>query len=119
MITNATAATASAVSAALTNYNAKGVALMVNVTTGSASGTVGTIQIQAMVASGTYMTIYTFAGAITTGSGGYLIYPGASSAGSWTIAPVQGIIPRDWRVVAIHGFATSTISYTITACYIT
>lgn len=107
-----------ATSTAQINYNAKGMALIIEVTTGSASGTIGTLQVQIPIGTA-FMTIYTIVpGAITTGTSAVLVYPGAASAGNWSVAPVQGVIPRDWRLRVTHITTTSTMSYNITASYI-
>lgn len=103
----------------LTNYNARGVALFFDITTGSASGTIGTIVVQAEVSSGTYMPIYSLAPTgYTTGTAGFLVYPGAASAGNWTVAPIQGAIPRRWRVQVQPVTATATMTYQAKVSYI-
>ena len=120
VLTASAVATASSTSTALINFNARGVALFVNVTTGSVGGTIGTVTIQARVTTGgTYMPVYSFVQTtLTTGTAGFLLYPGAADAGLWTIAPVQGVLPRDWRVVVSQVSATATLSYTVTASYL-
>lgn len=103
----------------LVNHYGRGMAILVNITTGSASGTIGTIDIQAKIASGTYMNIYSFTPSdFTTGTSAFLVYPGAASPGGWTVAPVQGIVPRNYRLRVQPVFATATIGYDITVSYI-
>jgi hypothetical protein len=108
-----------ATSTAMVNTGARGMAIFSNITTGSASGTIGTIEVQALVSSGTYQTIYSLTSAgYTTGTAAFLIYPGAASAGGWTMAPIQGVVPRNYRLRVLPSFATATMGYNVTVSYI-
>lgn len=111
------ARTADTDSADQINYNAKGLALLLNVTAVS-SGQINGLLIKARVGS-SYVTIYQFTSLAisTTGQRAFLIYPGAASAGSWTAAPLQGVIPRNWRLTVDHNDANS-ITYDVVASYI-
>ena len=99
------------------NYNGRGAVILLDVTTGSASGTVGTLVIQAKMPSG-YFPIYTLVATLTTGSAAFLIYPGASSAGNWFAAPVQGVLPRRYNIKVVPSFATATLGYSVTVVHL-
>lgn len=106
-------------STAMVNYNARGLAVFCDITAGTTLGTLGTFNIQALVSSGTYMTIAAFAPTnYTTGVAGFLLYPGAASAGGWNVAPVQGVLPRNWRLQILPLTATSTMTYYVNCSYI-
>jgi len=102
------------------NYNARGIALLLDVTAvGSPAGQIDAINVQAKIGSN-YVTVYSF-GTLTinaTGQHAFLVYPGAATAGSWKMAPVQGIIPKNWRIQIDHANETDSITYSIVACYL-
>ena len=102
------------------NYNARGMAILLDVTAvGSPAGQIDAINVQAKIGSN-YVTVYSF-GTLTINAAGqhaFLVYPGAATAGSWKAAPVQGIIPRNWRLQVDHANETDSITYSIVACYL-
>lgn len=111
------ARTATATSATLTNHNARGGVLVLNVT--AASGT-GGLQVRVL---GTVMGLNYYANAApiaitATGVYAYEVYPGASSAGVASGAHVQqrtaGVLPRSWIGQVLHGDGSS---YTYTLAY--
>ena len=107
--------TTTAVGADITNHNARGVLLHMDLTAaGGVSGV--TIAIQAKdPASNKYQTIFVDSSARTaTGSYRYLVYPGASaSLGSYN-ATSAGAVPRTWRVIVTN---TDGSSYTFSVGY--
>ena len=102
------------------NYNAKGMAILLDVTAvGSPAGQIDAIRVQAKIGS-SYLTVLAFAtlAIASTGVRAFLIYPGAASAGSWTAAPLQGAVPRNWRIQVDHANETDSITYSVVASYI-
>ena len=108
-------------SADQTNYNAKGVMLHLNVSAvGAPAGSISAINVQAKdPVSGAYLTILAFSALAiaTTGYRVFLIYPGAASAGAFTAAPLQSVLPRTWRINVDHANETDSITYSIAVTY--
>jgi hypothetical protein len=102
----------------LTNYGWAGIAILLDVTAVD-SGQIDAITVQAKVGS-SYVDIYSFSSLTinSTGQSAFLIHPGAVDAGSWTAAPLQGVIPRNWRLSVDHANETDGITYSITVCYL-
>jgi len=108
------ARTATTTSASLTNYNARGMTIQLDVTAvGAPAGTITLIEVLTLVGT-TEVVLYSFdivdLGAI--GTRHLLVYPGAASAASWSVAPLQGPVPRTFRIRATHLDANS-ITYSI------
>lgn len=104
--------------------NARGIALWLNVSAIGGTAAITTIAIQGKdLISGSYLTMYSFGSLAITSTGlrGFLIYPGAASAASWTAAPLQGPIPRVWRVVTTltgtDGGGTNNAAYSVSVDY--
>lgn len=93
-----------------TNYNARGVTVildMTNVGTGSV-----TLSIQGKDAvSGKYFTLLTGAAVVTNSTNVYVVYPGVTVAAN---AAVSQPLPRTWRVVVTANNANAT-TYTVAA----
>lgn len=109
------ARTASTNSDELTNHGQRGIALYIDVTAVS-SGSISTVAIQAPNPSGTWTTLYSF-GTLSIGSTGthaLCVYPGAASAASWKSAPLQGPLPRRFRV-AVTNADSNSITYSVRA----
>lgn len=105
---------------ALTNYDYRGVALLIDVTAkGNPAGQINDVLIQALIGS-TWVTIYTWSGVNFNDLGQHalLLYPGASSAGNWKAAPLQGVLPQTWRVRTVHNNNTGSLTYGVTAVYV-
>lgn len=106
------AGTAARVSADQTNYNAKGVILILDITVASGTGgLIPRIQIKDPV-SGNYVNLNVAPTAVTaTGSYAFELSPGASTAGGAGAFLVNqrtaGSLPRLWRVSVSVGDATS------------
>jgi hypothetical protein len=107
---NATALTSAArtsqtVSANLTNYNATGLAVFIDVTVASGTGGL-TIVVQGIdPISGTAVTIFTASAALTTtGTRMYTLYPGITVGGNQA---QSSVIPRTFRILVNHGDASS------------
>jgi hypothetical protein len=95
----------------LTNFNARGIAVHFDVTSFTAAGTSTTVNLQAKAGSD-YLTVYTFTPTLAgTGLKSFCVYPGAASAGSWSSAPVQGPVPRTFRVQVV---TVGTVNYVAT-----
>ena len=112
------ARTAETDSADLTNFNARGLMLFVDVTSiTSAPALTVNIQMKDPVAS-KYITIWTAAATITTATTAvYLIYPGAIAADYDGTEAVSIAVPRTWRVRVGVGNADSA-TYSIGASFI-
>jgi hypothetical protein len=102
------------------NYNARGMALLLDVTAvGTPAGQIDAVNIQAKIGAN-YATVYSF-GTLAinaVGQHAFLVYPGAATAGSWKAAPAQGIVPRNWRLQVDHANETDSITYSVVACYL-
>jgi hypothetical protein len=100
------ARTATTSSSNQTNYNGRGVLLILNVTAASGSGGL-TLRVQGVdPVSGLSVALNTPPAAITaTGTFGYLVYPGI--AGPNLSQASSTVLPRTWFVSMTHGDATS------------
>lgn len=101
------ARTATANSADISNVNARGVMVFLNVT--AASGTGGlVVRVQAKdPVSGQYMNINAAPTAITAnGSTLYIVYPGSSGTGAAALSTAM-VIPRTFRISVTHNDASS------------
>lgn len=109
------ARTAAATSAAQTNYNARGVVLILSVT--AASGT-GGLQVRFDFLdpiSGNALGITALPTAVTaTGTYSYVIYPGASSGGTQN---TSNVCPRSWQARVAVGDASS-YTYSLAYAYV-
>lgn len=114
------ARTGDTTSATQTAYNHKGIVLFLNVSAvGAPAGQIDTLNIQAEdPGSGNWFTMYAFTALAinSTGQRAFLIYPGAASPASWTQAPIQGVIPRQWRINVDHANQTDSITYSVMIC---
>lgn len=111
------ARSATFLSDALTNYNARGVLVCVDVTA-AAGGQITGIEIIGVLAS-REVKLYevTALNVIAAGFLTFLVYPGASTAGALTAPPISGNIPRNWKLKVVHGNASS-ITYRVTVNYL-
>lgn len=105
------ARTGSTTSPTQTSYSGRGVLIFLDVT--AASGTGGlTVKLRALdpVTGGGFHINVDPTAITATGSYGYMIYPGASSAGGGTATVKQftpAAVPRTWNVSVVHGDASS------------
>lgn len=103
------ARTASANSADVTNYNSRGVHVVIDVTAITATPSV-TFTIQGKDAlSGAYYTVLASAAITGVGTTALRVYPALTAAAN-TVA--NDVLPRTWRVAAVHGDADS-ITYSV------
>lgn len=94
-----------------TNYNGRGVTVVLDMTS-IGTGNV-TLSIQGKDnASGKYYTIFTGAAVSTNSTNVYTVYPGITAAANVSAAAV---LPRVWRVVVTANNANAT-TYTVGAC---
>lgn len=108
------ARTATVASADQTNYNGRGLHLVIDVTAITATPSV-TFTIQGKdELSGEYYTILASAAITGTGTTVLRVFPGATAAGN-TVA--NDILPRIWRVNAVHADSDS-ITYSVGASII-
>jgi len=110
------ARTATVNSADLTNYNARGVLVTLNVSAVTATPAL-TLSIEAKMGA-VYEALLTATTAVTaTGIHSYLVYPGVGAA-SGDVVQVAGFpLPRTWRVTVTHG-DTDSATYTVSASLI-
>lgn len=105
------ARTATVSSADLTNHNARGVHVIIDVTLDPALASVTfTVEGKDPV-SGVYYTILTSAAIIATGTTALTVYPGVTETAN---VKESDVIPRTWRVTATHVDADS-ITYSVGA----
>lgn len=105
------ARTATTNSGDLSNFAARGVHVIVNVTAATATpSVVFTIEGKCPVSSA-YYTLLTSAAITGTGTTLLSVYPGITAAANVSASQV---LPRTWRVVATHGDADS-ITYSVGA----
>lgn len=98
----------------LTNYNARGLHLVINVSAVTATPSVTfTIQGKDEV-SGSYYTVLASAAITGTGTTVLKVYPGLTAAAN-TVA--NDVLPRTWRLLATHADADS-ITYSVGASLI-
>lgn len=108
------ARTATNQSADQTNYNGRGLHLVINVTAASATpSVVFTIQGKCALSSA-YYTILASVAITGTGTTVLRVFPGATAAAN---AAANDIIPRTWRIDATHADADS-ITYSVSASVI-
>lgn len=100
------------------NYNAKGAAFLIELTTGTVLGTISTLAVDAKIGT-SYVAIAVFTGAITTGSAAFLLYPGATTTAGWTAVPVGDPLPRSFRIRTVTVNATATMTYQVVTSFIT
>lgn len=114
IVLESSARTSTSVSSDQFNFNSRGIAVYLDITAQS-GGQIDSIEIQAKVNSN-YFTVAQFASLAiaTTGVRGFLAYPGAATLGSWTLQPIQTILPITWRIQITHGNASS-ITYSVIA----
>ena len=106
----ASGATTTQTGADQTNYNGRGVIVVLDMTT-VGTGSV-TLSIQGKEpTSGKYYTILTGAAVTTNSTNVYRVYPGLTAAAN---ATVNDILPRTWRVVVTANNANAT-TYTVNA----
>lgn len=115
-VLSSAARTADTNSSDQTNYESRGCLLFLDITAGA--GQINSISIQAKIGSN-YLTIYTFTATISgTGQYSFMVYPGVQpSAGTFATNPINGVLPRTWRLSVDHNDATS-VTYSVTAVYI-
>lgn len=109
------ARTASVNSEEFRNDGQRGIAIYIDVTAAS-SGSITTVAIQAPNPSGTWETIYSFGtlGINAQATHALCVYPGAASAAGWLSAPLQGPLPRRFRIAFTHADGNS-ITYSVRA----
>jgi len=108
------ARTATTNSADQTNYNARGVHVLLNVTVVPGVDTV-TLSIQGKdLLSGAYYTLLTGPAVVATGMNVYKVFPGITAVANGTASDV---LPRTWRVSVTHSAATS-FTYSVGAALV-
>ncbi|HZS45388.1 MAG TPA: hypothetical protein VFC63_09825 [Blastocatellia bacterium] len=102
-----------------TNYNGRGVQVILNVSAASGTGGLQVVVQGKDPVSGSYYNLYAAPTAVTaTGIKVYEVAPGASSAGAGDVATrVAGQLPRTWRVNVLVG-DSSSYTYSIGAAVI-
>ena len=108
------ARTASSNSSDLTNYNARGVKVVIDVTAASATPSVVFTIAGKCTLSGKYYAILASAAITGTGTTVLTVYPGATAAAN---VAVSDVLPRLWRVEAVHADADS-ITYSVSVNYV-
>ena len=119
-VMNISAATTTQTSADQTNYNARGVYVVVKVTTltGTTPTLTPSIQGKGPVA-GSYFALHAAFTAINaTGTFIYLIYPSAPTAAGGVTGSGGFPLPRTWNVVMTAGGTITNATYTVEAIYI-
>jgi hypothetical protein len=110
------ARTATTNSAEIVNLvGARGILLYLDVTAKAASPNISAVSIAVPVGA-TWKVVYTW-GSLSiadVSQSTFCVYPGAASAASWTAAPLQGPLPRRFRVTVTHDDADS-ITYSLRA----
>lgn len=112
------ARTAATQSADITNHNARGILVWLNIT--AASGTGGLVlRVQAKgPTSGEYVNLNAATAALTaTGTYTYLIYPGSGAAAGDINQVTSAPLPRTWRIAIAVGDASSytySVGYALT-----
>lgn len=102
----------------LTNYNAKGIIIVFDTTSWTAGGNGTTIGLQIKgTGSAGYVTLktFSFAAPAATGPQATFIFPTAGEAASWASTPMNGIVPRVFRITA--QVATGAPNFVAT-CYV-
>jgi hypothetical protein len=102
------ARTVATASATQTNYNARGVAVMLNVTVASGTGGLGLIIVGIdPVSSQLFQLNATPTTVTTTGKYWYEIYPGLGTATGQVVQRTAGLLSRSWLITLNVGDATS------------
>ncbi|TAK33519.1 MAG: hypothetical protein EPO21_13160 [Chloroflexota bacterium] len=115
------ARTGDAYSAELTNFNARGLILMIECTAvGAPAGNIDQLKIQFKTVSGAWQTVHAWGtiGLNAAGVKSFVIYPGAASTSSWSGSPVQSIVPRSFRIAVIHTNQADSITYSVNVGFI-
>jgi hypothetical protein len=116
MVLESAARTATTNSAEIVNLvGARGILLYLDVTAKAASPNISAVSIAVPVGA-TWKVVYTW-GSLSiadVSQSTFCVYPGAASAASWTAAPLQGPLPRRFRVTVTHDDADS-ITYSLRA----
>lgn len=107
------ARTASVNSSDLTNYNAKGVTVVIDVTAASATPSVVFTIVGKCTLSGKYIAILASAAITGTGTTRLVVYPGSTVAAN-LVSDLP--LPRVWRVEAVHADSDS-ITYSVSVNY--
>lgn len=100
---------ATTTSADFTNYNSRGIHLVVDVTVVPGVDTV-TPKIQGMI-NGIYYDLLVGSAIVATGTTVLKIYPGIAASAN---VSASDVLPEIWRVVMTHS-AASTFNYTVSA----
>lgn len=95
-----------------TNYNGRGIKVVLD-TTAATSGSV-TLSIQGKDANGVYYTILAGAAVTTVSTNVYTVYPGAPATAN---VSANDFLPRTYRVVATANNATAQ-TYSVSSCVI-
>lgn len=107
------ARTGTANSSDLVNYNARGVQIMLNVTSAGTGSIQANVQGKDPVSAGYYKLAADPTAVTTAALFVYEFYPGASTAGAGGVtARVAASLPRTFRVIVTHGNANS-ITYSV------
>jgi len=104
-----------ATSTDMVNSGARGAIFLVDITVGTTTGTIATLNIQGKIGTG-YYNIGTFLPALLTASGAFLLYPGVTGTHLGTV--VNAPLPRNYRVQVVPVTPTATVTYTVTVSYI-
>lgn len=110
------AASASGVSGDLAQFYARGLHLVVDITTITGTTPTLTVTIQAKdPTSGKYYTLLTSAALNATGTTVLKVYPGLTAAAN-TVA--NDVLPRDWRISYAIAGTTPAVTATFSALYV-
>ena len=117
---NASAVTTTQTSPDQTNFNARGVYVVVNVATltGTSPTLTPAIQGKTPVAGGYFALTAALTAIAATGKFVYLIYPGAAAAAGGITAVGGFSLPRTWNVVMTAGGTITNATYTVEALYL-
>lgn len=120
-VMNVTAATTTQTSANQTNNTARGVYVIVNVTTLTGTSPTLTPKIQGIgpVANQPFQLLLASAAIAATGVFVYLIYPTVSAVTGTGITQDAGFsLPKTWNVVMTAGGTITNATYTVEASYL-
>ena len=109
------ARTATTTSADFTNYNSKGIIVVLNITAAAGGGETLQTEIQAgnsIITS--YLPLTTGTTQTATGATWVILYPTTMGAGNWNNY-VNSVLPKTFRVKVTHSAAGSW-TYSVTAC---
>lgn len=113
-----TAAAATVSSGDQKNYGGRGLIICASVSA-YISGTLTDVIVQAIdlnnPAGKTYVTLYDFSALAIGAAGSYYfaIYPGAATAGAWKSAPIQGVVPLNWRLQLLGSTPVFNVTATV------